>query len=744
MITTLCMLLPSLFAASERGVTANIPTLQVETVKPAVLEPYQGMPYESPRMFLAEDKSGDIIPACSAAVVKFNYAQEKLGYMPPDLGVSGTILQAVESAPKWLQPALLDNLRRSWNAETFAQVILDADPQYRDEIAFQVAHLAPKSLNRVKAQLLKENATYIYEIAPDLKYVELVEGGDPATSDWYTTTRYRVADGGDTTWVEIPKEIYYWWVVMPKLSDEEPLMDASVYNEFWRQHLYYTADDGYPLLKDALADVEVMWDCDAHRWDNKDAEGNMYAYGDSLFAVQAVGRWANQTLPEKAQPPRPNQPNQLLHDHNGNCGELQDLLNAGARTALLPVLSVSSWPGDHVWNELYWNGEWWFYQDSWACGGTILSQDQGFPKKGLISGWRGDVYRWMVNEHYNPVCTLTVKVNDSDGRPIDGAQVTFFSASYSDPHASQYYLGSWGYTDENGELTVLLGESITYGLRADWAEGHDPPQSNQIYGISWEQVQEGGHLQTTLQPGGSMPDEIPVNEISGTPLDHYKLQVNYEAPYRILYGDGYWEQSFSLDDYEWGDFRSTGDVNFFVCDEANYENYLSGSAFDAYEVTENSSNGSVEFSLPEDENFYTVFSNKEKSITSQLLQATVYLYKKNGDWVLIDSVKTEGEDIEEVAITAPPIFLELSPNPATSRLEITYATPYPGNIELAVYDAVGRKVNTLIKGNSPVGNHRLLWDLRDSEGNRVGEGIYFLRLDTGKFHVTGKVVIIGG
>jgi hypothetical protein len=30
--------------------------------------------------------------------------------------------------------------------------------------------------------------------------------------------------------------------------------------------------------------------------------------------------------------PRPVQPNQILHDHFGNCGELQDLFNAGART----------------------------------------------------------------------------------------------------------------------------------------------------------------------------------------------------------------------------------------------------------------------------------------------------------------------------------------------------------------------------------------------------------------------------
>lgn len=678
-------------------------------------------------------KIDGIIPAGDAYGIQFNYSTESLEEIPPSVSLTSSALEAIDNSPLWLQKDLLDNLRRlsSGLQDSYANEINSSDTLYRDEIAFQIAHLSPKTLQSMDVTLPGVNAQALYTIAPDLQYVELVE------YDEYTTTKYRVINGaGDTVWTEIPKEIYYWWVLMPKLSDEEPLMDASVYNEFWRSYIYNNADTDYPLLKDVLADVKVVWDGQKYKWANKDSLGNLYEFGDSLFAIQTVGRWVAHTLPEKAANPRPNQPNQLLHDHDGNCGELQDLLNGGARTALLPVLSVSSWAGDHVWCEMYCpdSAKWAYYQIDWECGKTRINFDRTYPNKGCITGWRADGYRWMVNEHYNPVCTLTVIVRDDDGKGIDGAEVVFAAAPYSDPHGSSYYIGSWMHTDENGELTVLLGVDINYGIRADWSGGHDPAAYNSIYPISYSQVVEGGHLYQYLEPGGSMPDDIPVSSISDTSIHHYSIVVEYELPYRTLYGAGYWEYSgFTLDDHQYADKREHGRVDFFICDEPNYNLYVGDSPFNGYEVAENSAGRTVWLQLPADTNFYAVLSGEEKNCLSQAANIAVYLYE--GD-VGVSELEEESSRTCLYLLGSNPLAK------SSARIAYTIGGKEHGKVNLSVYDCMGRNIKVLAKRSIVPGHYRTEWYGCDEHGREVANGIYFIKLETEKTSITRKLTLI--
>jgi hypothetical protein len=48
---------------------------------------------------------------------------------------------------------------------------------------------------------------------------------------------------------------------------------------------------------------------------------------DSLQAAEIVSKWIRATLDEAASGNRPVQPNTIAHEHNGNCGEPQDLLS---------------------------------------------------------------------------------------------------------------------------------------------------------------------------------------------------------------------------------------------------------------------------------------------------------------------------------------------------------------------------------------------------------------------------------
>jgi hypothetical protein len=77
----------------------------------------------------------------------------------------------------------------------------------------------------------------------------------------------------------------------------------------------------------------------------------------------------------------------------------------------------------------------------------------------------------------------------------------------------------------------------------------------------------------------------------------------------------------------------------------------------------------------------------------------------------------------ELALSAP------APNPLRSGTTLRLALPRAADIALAVLDAQGRRVRTLLAGAQPAGEQALAWDGRDDAGHRVANGIYVVRLE---------------
>ena len=82
------------------------------------------------------------------------------------------------------------------------------------------------------------------------------------------------------------------------------------------------------------------------------------------------------------------------------------------------------------------------------------------------------------------------------------------------------------------------------------------------------------------------------------------------------------------------------------------------------------------------------------------------------------------------------------PNPART-VNLAFALPRSTNIDLAVYDLLGRKVVQLAKGTYPAGLHRTVWNATNSAGGHVGPGIYFYRLRAGDEVRTARTLLLG-
>jgi cytochrome c peroxidase len=83
------------------------------------------------------------------------------------------------------------------------------------------------------------------------------------------------------------------------------------------------------------------------------------------------------------------------------------------------------------------------------------------------------------------------------------------------------------------------------------------------------------------------------------------------------------------------------------------------------------------------------------------------------------------------------------PNPFRDATAIDFTLARPGNVDLVVYDVLGRQVRALAHGqHAAAGPQSLAWDGRSDGGQRAGAGAYFVRLRTPDGSWTRMVVRI--
>jgi hypothetical protein len=82
------------------------------------------------------------------------------------------------------------------------------------------------------------------------------------------------------------------------------------------------------------------------------------------------------------------------------------------------------------------------------------------------------------------------------------------------------------------------------------------------------------------------------------------------------------------------------------------------------------------------------------------------------------------------------------PNPFNPSTTIPFSIGRDGEVELAVYDAAGRKIRTLASGYRPAGSHEAVWDGRTEGGLSAASGVYFVRMRSPGITAVRKIVLI--
>jgi DNA-binding beta-propeller fold protein YncE len=99
-------------------------------------------------------------------------------------------------------------------------------------------------------------------------------------------------------------------------------------------------------------------------------------------------------------------------------------------------------------------------------------------------------------------------------------------------------------------------------------------------------------------------------------------------------------------------------------------------------------------------------------------------------WAAFDNVMVMQTGIVEKPVTQTPLVFGFAPDmpTVTKHPAISYTTTIPGNVNLKIYDSVGRLIRILVNKHETAGLKTIQWDGKDNNHQTVPNGIYFLRL----------------
>jgi hypothetical protein len=82
------------------------------------------------------------------------------------------------------------------------------------------------------------------------------------------------------------------------------------------------------------------------------------------------------------------------------------------------------------------------------------------------------------------------------------------------------------------------------------------------------------------------------------------------------------------------------------------------------------------------------------------------------------------------------------PNPFNPVTTLRYDLPENANVNITIYDMMGRQVKALLNGSQTAGYKSIQWNATNDEGKPVSAGLYLYTIEAGEFRQTKKMVLL--
>ena len=82
------------------------------------------------------------------------------------------------------------------------------------------------------------------------------------------------------------------------------------------------------------------------------------------------------------------------------------------------------------------------------------------------------------------------------------------------------------------------------------------------------------------------------------------------------------------------------------------------------------------------------------------------------------------------------------PNPFNPVTTLRYDLPEPSNVNIIIYDMLGRLVKNLVSSQQNAGYKSIQWNATNNTGQPVSAGLYLYSIEAGQFRQTKKMVLL--
>ena len=103
---------------------------------------------------------------------------------------------------------------------------------------------------------------------------------------------------------------------------------------------------------------------------------------------------------------------------------------------------------------------------------------------------------------------------------------------------------------------------------------------------------------------------------------------------------------------------------------------------------------------------------------------------------------TDVLSVEDVTMPIEFALYQNYPNPFNPKTTIKYDLPNTGQVEIVIYDMMGRQIKQLISGHQDAGRKSVVWDSTNDYGKPVSAGVYLYKIQAGNFVQAKKMVLL--
>ena len=119
------------------------------------------------------------------------------------------------------------------------------------------------------------------------------------------------------------------------------------------------------------------------------------------------------------------------------------------------------------------------------------------------------------------------------------------------------------------------------------------------------------------------------------------------------------------------------------------------------------------------------------------------LFTYFGQFEVVEMVAVSRSSYIDIEIAKNYTLLSNHPNPFNPETEISYMIEFNGDVQLVIYDLMGREIKTLVNEFQMEGiSYSISWDGKNTNGVDVPSGIYFTRLISNNQLTTKKITLM--